>query len=348
MNPLSEKLKNLRKGKGISQEKLAKYLGVTFQAVSKWENSTTMPDIMLLPEIARFFGITVDELLCVEKFDENRLFSEYEAKACSLYRDGNRREVLEIWQEAYKKLPNDIRVKEMLMSAYYDTDKRKYQKEIIELGTEIYYSDGDIYYKNQALEEMAVTYAECGNSSLAYDWASKASSIMHCQEKLSSQIDSGTALLQDVRFYTFWAFRNLFYMVVKLISDGVLKNEQSYDTLETAARLFEELYKEDDAGFETLRQMFNLHSLAAEYARDEAVAQYHLERACQLAIKSSKVSAHQLNLPLLYGWDIDGAPENSKSVIRFMRSDLENCSSYDEYRKCGWFKNIADRLASLS
>ena len=344
MNPLSEKLKSLRKEKGISQENLAKYLGVTFQAVSKWENSTTMPDIMLLPEIARFFGITVDELLCVEKIDENRLFSEYEAKASSLYRDGKRREVLEIWQEAYKKLPNDIRVKEMLMSAYYDTDKLKYQKEIIELGTEIYYSDGAIYYKNQALEEMAVTYAECGDSSLADYWASKASSIMHCQEKLSSQIDSGAELLQDVRFYTFWAFRNLFYMTVRLVSDGVLRKEQSYDTLETAARLFEELYMEDDAGFETLRQMFNLHSLAAEYAQDEAGAQYHLERACELAIKSSEVEAHQLDLPLLYGWDIDGAPENSKSVIRFMRGDLENCSSYAGYRECGWFKKIADRL----
>lgn len=60
---LGEKLKSLRKEKNISQEKLAQYLNVSFQAVSKWENSNTYPDISLLPEIARFFGITVDELL---------------------------------------------------------------------------------------------------------------------------------------------------------------------------------------------------------------------------------------------------------------------------------------------
>ena len=67
---LSGKLKNLQKEKAISQEKFADYLGVSFQAVSKWENDNTYPDISLLPEIARFFGITVDELLQVEKLDE--------------------------------------------------------------------------------------------------------------------------------------------------------------------------------------------------------------------------------------------------------------------------------------
>lgn len=46
--------------KGISQEILANYLNVSFQAVSKWENNNTYPDIMLLPEIAKFFEITVD------------------------------------------------------------------------------------------------------------------------------------------------------------------------------------------------------------------------------------------------------------------------------------------------
>ena len=69
---LSEKLKSLRKEKNVSQEKLAEYLGVSFQAVSKWENGNTYPDILLLPDIARFYGITIDELLQVEKIDEIR------------------------------------------------------------------------------------------------------------------------------------------------------------------------------------------------------------------------------------------------------------------------------------
>ena len=61
----ADKLKNLRAEKKVSQEKLAQYLNVSFQAVSKWENGNAYPDITLLPYIARFFGVTFDELLCV-------------------------------------------------------------------------------------------------------------------------------------------------------------------------------------------------------------------------------------------------------------------------------------------
>lgn len=86
---LSEKLKSLRKEKNVSQEKLANYLNVSFQAVSKWENANTYPDISLLPDIARFYGITVDELLQVEKLDEARLYDEYEEKAEVFYRNGD-------------------------------------------------------------------------------------------------------------------------------------------------------------------------------------------------------------------------------------------------------------------
>ena len=126
---LGEKLKSLRKEKNISQEKLAQYLNVSFQAVSKWENSSTYPDIELLPELARFFGITVDELLGAEQIDEKKLYEEYEARAAEIYRNGDISKTLPIWQEVYHKIPNNIEVKEMLMSIYFDIDKVKYQKE---------------------------------------------------------------------------------------------------------------------------------------------------------------------------------------------------------------------------
>ena len=167
---LSEKLKSLRKEKGISQEKLAEYLGVSFQAVSKWENDNTYPDISLLPEIARFFGITVDDLLQVEKLDEKELYSDYERRAGELFRIGKTTEALVLWQEAYKKMPNNIQVKEMLMSSYYDADKIQYKDRIIELGMEIYGSDAGSYYKVQAIREIANTYAAAGNMVLAEEW----------------------------------------------------------------------------------------------------------------------------------------------------------------------------------
>ncbi len=57
------KVAELRKSKGIGQQDLAEALGVSFQSVSKWETGVTMPDITLLPEIAEYFSVSVDELL---------------------------------------------------------------------------------------------------------------------------------------------------------------------------------------------------------------------------------------------------------------------------------------------
>ena len=68
---IGETIKELRKAKGISQEALSNILGVTFQAVSKWETNVTTPDVSLIPSIASYFGVSIDEL-----FDYNTLENE--------------------------------------------------------------------------------------------------------------------------------------------------------------------------------------------------------------------------------------------------------------------------------
>ncbi len=60
---LNEQIAFLRRSKGITQEELARALGVTNQSVSKWESAQCCPDIMLLPDIAAFFGVTIDQLM---------------------------------------------------------------------------------------------------------------------------------------------------------------------------------------------------------------------------------------------------------------------------------------------
>lgn len=59
---IGKKIKQLRQNKGVTQETLANALGVTYQAVSRWENGTTMPDITLLPSISIYFGVSIDDL----------------------------------------------------------------------------------------------------------------------------------------------------------------------------------------------------------------------------------------------------------------------------------------------
>ena len=59
---IGKQIKALRLAKEVKQEELAEYLGVSFQAVSKWETGASVPDIALLPNLAVFFGVTIDEL----------------------------------------------------------------------------------------------------------------------------------------------------------------------------------------------------------------------------------------------------------------------------------------------
>lgn len=60
---IGKKIKELRTQKGITQEALSRALGVSSQAISKWEQSITSPDISLLVPIADFFGVSLDMLL---------------------------------------------------------------------------------------------------------------------------------------------------------------------------------------------------------------------------------------------------------------------------------------------
>lgn len=61
---LGSRIAALRKAKSMKQEELAEPLGVSGQAVSKWENDQNCPDISLLPQLSKILGVTVDELLC--------------------------------------------------------------------------------------------------------------------------------------------------------------------------------------------------------------------------------------------------------------------------------------------
>lgn len=69
---IGNKIKYLRKKNGCSQSELSKYLEVGTQAVSKWERGVCAPDIDLLPDIATFFCVGIDELFCSEHYDDCR------------------------------------------------------------------------------------------------------------------------------------------------------------------------------------------------------------------------------------------------------------------------------------
>ena len=67
---ISENIAKYRKAKGFTQEQLGELLGVTNQAVSKWESAVSMPDVMLLPKITNVLGITLEDLYGIQPAEE--------------------------------------------------------------------------------------------------------------------------------------------------------------------------------------------------------------------------------------------------------------------------------------
>lgn len=68
---IGNQIKSLRQRRGVTQEALAQHLGVTAQAVSKWERGVATPDIGMLPDISAYFGVTIDELFALS--DDTRM-----------------------------------------------------------------------------------------------------------------------------------------------------------------------------------------------------------------------------------------------------------------------------------
>ena len=77
---IGNRISKFRKAKGLTQESLANLMGVSSQAVSKWETDASCPDISALPQLCRILGITADELL-TGKTNEVKLLPAEERKS---------------------------------------------------------------------------------------------------------------------------------------------------------------------------------------------------------------------------------------------------------------------------
>jgi transcriptional regulator with XRE-family HTH domain len=109
MMTIGEKIKELRKKNDLTQEKLADYLCVSYQAVSKWECGLSSPDISLLLPLAKLFGVTTDELLGAIPDEEDNRYQELEDLYNATFQTGNIPSRLEITEAAVREYPGDMK-----------------------------------------------------------------------------------------------------------------------------------------------------------------------------------------------------------------------------------------------
>ncbi|GAA0783742.1 helix-turn-helix domain-containing protein [Hathewaya limosa] len=111
-------IKEKRKEKGITQEELANYLSISKPAVSKWESGQSYPDITILPILASFFGITVDDLIGYEpQLSKEEVANLYKKLSSSISKD-NFEEVFNECEEYAKKYYSCWILQEILAQLY--------------------------------------------------------------------------------------------------------------------------------------------------------------------------------------------------------------------------------------
>lgn len=104
---IGEKIRLLRKKNDVTQDKLADHLGVTPQAVSRWESGVCYPDMNYLPGIADYFSVTMDELLCYTGAQKSAKVQEYLEEVEHLLDRDRVTEALEVLRRAMAEIPSD-------------------------------------------------------------------------------------------------------------------------------------------------------------------------------------------------------------------------------------------------
>lgn len=169
---IGEKIKSLRKQQEITQEKLAAYLNISYQAVSKWENGTALPDLSLIPAISNFFGVSADYLLGIEIDKTNEDIDSALIKVNDLNHAGKRLQSIEILEEKLKLYPNNhLLLAEWVeckcMSFDPKDDKDKWLEDVIEK-CNLILSDcsiDEIRYKTKT--NMVFAYSFCDKNDIA-------------------------------------------------------------------------------------------------------------------------------------------------------------------------------------
>ena len=97
----SRNLRRLRSEKKLTQEQLANILGVSVQSVSRWECANTLPDVMLLPQIARVYGVTVDDLYR----EDPKGYPRYAQRLLAVYEASGRPEDFLAAEQEFARIP---------------------------------------------------------------------------------------------------------------------------------------------------------------------------------------------------------------------------------------------------
>lgn len=301
---MKEKLRSLRQQKNITQEALAKHLGITPQSVGKWERGEGFPDITLLPKIAFYFDVTVDELLCVDKVRAEEAISEYQRQSRICWQNGDNQKNLEIWEKAYAEFPNDCRVIEGLMYAINRKASHPCPKDeserIIALGEELLRKSTDARQRENAVQCLCYTYDGIDNEKALY-YANMGGSMHTTREELKSSILDGEEGVKACQSYIMYLIHAAAMTASSMTSKVHFSHEVTIEAYTFAIDILKRLYSDGNVGFYAFDISYYYRRISIEYAamNDAENTLKALEESCRYAIIKANLKDMHYSAPMV-------------------------------------------------
>jgi len=329
---INTNLKKLRQAKGATQENLAEYLDISFQAVSKWERGESFPDITLLPKIAAYYNVSVDDLLGVGKIRQKEKVEEYRKRT-------ENENSLDVWREAIQEFPNDLEVIGMYMYALPDEaaeEKIKLAERLINESTD------EENWTNSALQTLCYTYNKLGDVETAKKYAAQLPHYMVTYSQTMINLFKGEEAVNHIQ-YNLMSLTDLIWLnIINLAREGEYKPAERISMYKYSLKLFELLF-EGDYGFYYDRTVDLYYKVAASYAKLK-----DLENTIKNLIISAEHQIKWLNLSdgvyksILINRHSYGCPQGIGNLNWLLESMQE--PQFDFCRKDERFITIAAKL----
>ena len=294
---LAENLKRLRLEKGTTQDELAAHLGLSKQSVSKWERNEGYPDITLLPRIAAYFHITVDDLLGCGQIRIDEQIAEWKRQSAILCHEHRQEENLALWEDAYRELPEEETVLCGLMRALlpvmYHTDAPDTTPpagRILELGEKLL-TARDSEIREMAVQHLCFASAHLGDLDAARKYAALMGSYATTQGELLALVLSGEDAvkqaqdnLSDLLFCCMMNLENL-------LNTGRFTPAEEIALCRKKVQLIETFFEDGNYGFwnNTLRIAWSDIAWNAAKLQDGALCLEALANARDAAIRMDTI-----------------------------------------------------------